>query len=165
MHRTTARLLLAPMSLLLIGFLWFAGIRPLLGESHIFRHKAIMSLLEKVPKDKQTEVAAKAEQHLLAAFKCDPYNSIYHFDAFNFYSRFNAAMATVYLEQAIWLQNGDLTDYSLWYMRGMTKYVSGQIWDAKLALERAQFFYPLFVDIKQQLDRVNKIIEKEAPRR
>lgn len=164
MNRQTARLMIFPTTLFLIGFLWFTGLRPLLAELHAFRFKATLASLPSVPKQYHEAVLKQAEHWLLSALDYDPNNSLLHFDAFQFYAPLDAAIANTYLERAVWLQNGDLTDYAVWYTRGMTKQASGQMWEALYALNMAHYFYPPFMDVAQQRQRLDKLMEQFKPK-
>jgi O-antigen ligase len=144
--------LLVPVFLLVItGILWHTGIRPFLGEMERYKNKIAQS--------KGDTKAAK--EHILKAIEYDPHNSAYHTQAAQFYiQKKNFTKASDYVEKSIIDFNGDVTMYSIWFMKGLISANTGNLFKAKAALEKALYYYPTYVQAKKYLAQINNAIEK-----
>ncbi len=131
-----------------IGVAWFTGIKPLLAERAHFQYK--MALRQ--PRE--------AERHLLKALELDPYNSAYCLYASRLYLNIlkDAGRARDYLERAIVHFNGDITRWSVYFMKGLLSLKTGSLFEARAAFEKALYYNPTFEPARQRLSEVNKII-------
>jgi O-antigen ligase len=141
--------------LLLIEIGWYGGIKPFQGEREHFQYKKAL----------QKKDIKGAENYILRAIDCSPLNSMYYTAASQLYSNmkdFNNA--SDYAERAIVDFNGDLTLWSVWYLKGVVEYHKGSLIGAQAALEKALYYYPLFEPAVVNLKEVNKMIGNMKPR-
>ena len=138
--------------LMLIGVLWFAGIKPFLGEMEHFEYKVSLS---------KNEVKA-AERHILKAIKYDPHNSAYNLYAAEIYQfELNEySKASDFVEKAIADFNGDIALYSAYFLKGLIKFRIGNLFEARDAFEKSLYYNPTFVNAKRKLVETNKIIKE-----
>jgi tetratricopeptide (TPR) repeat protein len=64
------------------------------------------------------------------------------------------------LERAVHLFNGDVTKWSLYYLKGQLAFQTGAIMEAKASLEKSLQYNPLYTEAKEKLDEVNKVIKE-----
>ena len=137
--------------LLLAGWLYYTGYKPLQGELEHLAYKKALS--QKNPRE--------AERHILEAIRHDPHNSVYALYAAELYMgpRRDLAKAREFLERAINDFNGDLTKWSLFYFKGLLAYQTGALFEARAAFETALYYNPVFGEARQQLDEVNQVLK------
>ena len=108
--RSEAGSVLIPLIVLvLIGLVWYAGVRPFKAEMEHFSYKTSL-----VRGDRKT-----AKKHILKAIYYDPHNSAYHLYAGRLYMNLmkDYVKASDYIEKAIIDFNGDITMYSAYFMK------------------------------------------------
>ena len=137
--------------LVLVGFVWYTGIRPFKGERAHFAYK------EALRKGQPQE----AEKHLLRAIELDPHNSAYCLYAAQLYINVirNFVKANEYIERAIIDYNGDITRWAVHYLKGILKFQSGSLFEARAAFEKALYYNPEFDAARQKLNEVNEVIK------
>jgi len=64
------------------------------------------------------------------------------------------------LEQAVHHFNGDVTKWSLYYLKGQLAFQTGAIMESKAALEKSLQYNPLHKEAKEKLDEVNKVLKE-----
>jgi tetratricopeptide (TPR) repeat protein len=147
----SVKLLLPLIIIVLIGVVWFTGIKPFKGEVEHFRHKLAISRKD----------GRSAERHILKAIEYDPHNSAYHVYAAQFY--FNIVKdyikASDYVGTAINDFNGDVTLYSIHYLNGLIKYRMGSLFEARKSFEKALYYNPTMKEASDRLSEVNNIIK------
>jgi len=145
----TGSVLLPLVVLALIGVVWFTGIKPLQAERAHFKYK--MALRQ--PRE--------AERHLLRAIELDPHNSAYCFYAGQLYmNRLKAfGKAREYIERATIDFNGDITRWSVYFMKGLLTFQMGSLFEARAAFEKSLYYNPTFDLARQKLGEVNKILK------
>ncbi|MBN1847442.1 MAG: O-antigen ligase family protein [Deltaproteobacteria bacterium] len=154
--KTRIGLTLFPMiCLLLIGIGWYGGIRPFKGELEHFQYKMAL---------KRGDLKG-AERHILKAIDYAPLDSMYHTVASQLYLNLKKfPEASDYAERAIIGFNGDLTLWSVWYLKGVLEYQKGSLLGAKAAFEKALYYYPLFDPAKERLKDVDAMIKRLKPK-
>lgn len=137
--------------LLLVGWNYYTGYKPFRAEMEHLDYKKALS----------QKKAKEAEKHILKALGYDPYNSLYSLCAAELYMgpRRDMAKTREFLERAINHFNGDLTKWSLFYFKGLLAYQTGALFEARAAFEKALYYNPLFVEARQQLEDVNKVLK------
>jgi tetratricopeptide (TPR) repeat protein len=151
--RSGALFTLTPCVLLvLIGVVWYTGIKPLKGEMEHFKYKRALS--QKNPK--------QAETHILKAIEYDPHNSAYCLYACQLYMNVlrDFGKANDFIERAILDYNGDLTYWSLYYIKGLLKFQMGSLFEARSAFQKALYYNPEFPPASKKLKEVNAVIKK-----
>ncbi len=145
------RFLIPVVLLVLLGWVWFTSIKPFKGEREHWQYKTAL----------QNGRLSEAETHLLRAIDLDPHNTAYNMYAAQFYlnSSRNFPEAGKYLERVILDYNGDITRWSVFYLKGMVKFQSGSLFEAREAFERAIYYNPEFEPAQQQLKEVNQVIK------
>ena len=139
--------------LLLIGIAWYGVFKPFMGEREHFKYKMAL---------RRSDIKS-AEKHILKAIEYNPNNSMYHVVASQLYLNLkNIVKASDFAERAIIGFNGDLTLWSVWYLKGVIDYHKGSILESKAAFEKALYYYPLFDPAIEKLKIVNEIIEKRT---
>ncbi|MGD2126669.1 MAG: tetratricopeptide repeat protein, partial [Desulfobacteraceae bacterium] len=149
--KSEMRFLLIPIVLLLLtGLVWFGGIRPFVAELEHFKYKMALGQ----GKNK------KAEKFLLKAIDYDPHNSAYCLYASQFYKNTmkDLGKARDFIEKAIVDFNGDVTGWSVYYMKGLLAYRTGSLFEARAAFEKALYYNPTFERARKKLEQVNKVI-------
>ena len=136
----------------LIGALWYAEVRPLKGEIEFFKYKKSLSMGNR----------EAAENHLLKAINNDPQNSAYNLYASQLYMSFfqDYPKAEDFIERAITDFNGDVTMWSVYFFKGLIKYKTGNILDARAAFKKSLTYNPHFVPSQEWLREVKKVIEE-----
>ncbi len=145
------RFLIPVVLLVLVGWVWFTSIKPFKGEREHWHYKMAL----------QNGRLKEAETHLLRAIELDPHNTAYNMYAAQFYldaSR-NFPEAGKYLERVILDYNGDITRWSVFYLKGVVKFQSGNLFEAREAFEQAVYYNPEFQPAQQQLKDVNQVIK------
>jgi tetratricopeptide (TPR) repeat protein len=144
--------LITVVMLFLIGWLYYAGYKPLKGELEHLGYKKAMA----------TGIFKDAEKHILKALEYDPDNTLYCLYAAQLYMgpAKDLAKARDQLERAVHLFNGDATKWSLYYLKGSLAFQTGAILEAKAALERSLYYNPTYPEAKEKLDEVNKVIKE-----
>ncbi|MGE5838342.1 MAG: O-antigen ligase family protein [Deltaproteobacteria bacterium] len=144
-------ILLAVVLLLLTGWVYYGGYKPIKGElEHVGYKKALAAGKLK-----------EAEKCIVKALEYDPDNTLYCLYAAQLYMGpgKDAAKARDLLERAVHLFNGDATKWSVYYMKGQFAFQTGAIMEAKAALEKSIQYNPLYAEAKEKLDEVNKVIK------
>lgn len=146
------RFLLTPVLILILaGVVWFTGIKPFMGEIEHFKYKKALAA------GKQNE----AEIHLLKALEYDPYNTSYCTQAGQLYMGHfqDFGKAGDFFERAIVNFNGDITLYSLQYLKGLVKFQTGSLFEARDAFQKALYYYPDYQEARQKLEEIKRIIK------
>ena len=145
-------ILLSVVLLLLIGWLYYNGYKPIKGELEHLGYKKAMA----------TGLFKEAENHIVKALEYDPDNTLYCLYAAQLYMgpAKDLAKARDLLERAVHLFNGDATKWSLYYLKGQLAFQTGAIMESKAALEKSLQYNPLYTEAKQKLDEVNKVIQE-----
>ena len=103
--------------------------------------------------------------HILKAIDYAPLNSMYHTVASQLYLNLKRfPEASDYAERAIIDFNGDLTLWSVWYLKGVIEYQKGSLPGAQAAFEKALYYYPLFEPARDRLEEVNAMIRRMKSR-
>lgn len=136
---------------LLIGVVWFKGVKPFKAEMEHFKYKRALAQGN----------AQDAEKYILNAIDWDPHNSAFNFWASQLYMNVfrDFGKASDYIDRAIWDYNGDLTMYSLHFVKGLLKFQAGSLFEAKAAFEKSLYYNPTFQEARQKLDEVKKVIK------
>jgi len=144
--------LLSVVLLLMIGWLYYNGYKPIKGELEHLGYKKAMA----------TGLFKEAENHIVKALEYDPDNTLYCLYAAQLYMgpAKDLAKARDLLERAVHLFNGDATKWSLYYLKGQLAFQTGAIMESKAALEKSLQYNPLYTEAKQKLDEVNKVIQE-----
>ena len=147
----TGSMLIPLIILLLIGVVWFKGIKPFKAEMEHFKYKVALARGN----------AQDAEKYILNAIAWDPHNSTYNFWASQLYLNvfLDYGKASDYIDKAIWDYNGDLTMWSLYFIKGLLKFQAGSMLEAKAAFEKSLYYNPTFQEARLKLDEVNKVIK------
>ena len=150
-RRPANKALIPVVVLVLVGFVWFTGIRPFKGERAHFAYKQALG------KGQPQE----AEKHLLRAIELDPHNSAYCLYAAQLYINVirNFVKANEFIERAIIDYNGDITRWAVHYLKGILKFQSGSLFEARAAFEKALYYNPEFDVARQKLNEVNQVIK------
>jgi tetratricopeptide (TPR) repeat protein len=138
--------------LFLIGWLYYAGYKPLKGEREHLGYKKAMAM----------GMFKEAEKHIVKALEYDPDSTLYCLYVAQLYMgpAKDLAKARDQLERALHLFNGDATKWSLYYLKGQLAFQTGAIMESKAALEKSLYYNPLFAEAKEKLDEVNKVIQE-----
>jgi O-antigen ligase len=144
--------LLSVVLLLLIGWLYYSGYKPIKGELEHLGYKKAMAM----------GMFKEAEKHIVKALEYDPDNTLYCLYAAQLYMgpAKDLAKARDLLERAVHLFNGDATKWSLYYLKGQLAFQTGAIMESKAALEKSLQYNPLYTEAKVKLDEVNKVIQE-----
>jgi O-antigen ligase len=137
--------------LLLVGIVWFKGIRPFESEVEHFEYKKALAQGN----------AKAAEQHLLKALEWDPHNTVYNFYASQIYMNLlkDYGKANDYIEKATYDYNGDIIRWSLYFIKGLLKFQAGSLFEAQASFEKALYYNPEFGEARQKLEEVKKVIK------
>ncbi len=150
---TAGRFLIPVVLLVLLGWVWYVGVKPFNGEREHWQYK--MALQKGRLKD--------AETHLLRAIELDPRNTAYNMYAAQFYlmnATRNFPEAGKYLERVILDYNGDITRWSVFHLKGIVKFQSGSLFEAREAFEQAIYYNPEFEPARRQLKEVNRVLKE-----
>lgn len=144
--------LLSVVVLLLIGWLYYSGYKPFKGELEFMEYKKAMAM----------GMFKEAGRHIVKALEYDPDNTLYCLYGAELYMgpTKDLAKARDLLERAIHLFNGDVTKWSLYYLKGQLALQTGAILESKAAFERSLYYNPLFGEAKEKLHEVNKVIQE-----
>jgi tetratricopeptide (TPR) repeat protein len=147
----TGKALIPVVFLVLVGLVWYTGIRPFKSEQEHFAYKLAL----------QKNQPQQAEKHLLRALEYDPHNSAYCLYAAQLYINVirNFPKANEFIERAILDYNGDITRWAVFYLKGILKFQSGSLFEARAAFEKALFYNPEFDIARQKLNEVNQVIK------
>ena len=132
-------------TLFIICIVWFAGVKPFMGEV-CYMNGLIYPQLR--------------EDSIRIALQFDPHNSQYqmrlatHLLTINQFSEGND-----YMEKAIIENNGDITPWAIWYMKGVGKLKTNDLFAAKDAFERAMIYNPHFKGAVEAFRKVDDIID------
>lgn len=149
--KSKGRVLIPFALLMLLGVVWFTGIKPFIGELENQKHNWALA----------SRNMKEAERHILKAIEYDPRNSSYCLHASQLYMNAfrDHAKAIDFIERAIVDFNGDLTLYSLYFFKGLVKQKTGNIFEARAAFEKALYYYPTYVEAAAMLQETDKIIQ------
>jgi tetratricopeptide (TPR) repeat protein len=138
-------------ALVLVGTVWFTGIKPFLGEVEHFKYKKALGQGK----------ARKAEKHILKALDYDPHNTAYLLYTSQLYMNAlkDFGRARDYIEMAIVDYNGDITRWSIYFIKGLLKFQMGNLFDARAAFEKSLFYNPTFKPAEQKLAEVDKVLK------
>jgi len=144
--------LLSVVLLFLIGWLYYSGYKPLKGELEHLEYKKAMTM----------GMFKEAERHIVKAIEVDPDNTLYCLYGAQLYMgpAKDLAKARDLLEQAVHHFNGDVTKWSLYYLKGQLAFQTGAIMESKAALEKSLQYNPLHKEAKEKLDEVNKVLKE-----
>jgi tetratricopeptide (TPR) repeat protein len=144
--------LLSVVVLFLIGWLYYSGYKPLKGEREHLEYKKAMAM----------GMFEEAEKHIVKAIEYDPDNTLYCLYGAQLYMgpTKDLAKARDLLERAVHVFNGDVTKWSLYYLKGQLAFQTGAILESKAAFEKSLHYNPLFTEAKEKLDEVNKVIQE-----
>ena len=136
---------------LIIGVIWYTGIKPFKGEMSHFKYK--LALAQGRSKD--------AEKHILKAIDYDPHNSLYLLYASQLYLNVlkDYGKASDFIERVITDFNGDLTLWSVYYIKGVINFRMGSLFEARAAFEKSLYYYPLFEPAIKNLKEVKDVIK------
>jgi len=135
---------------ILCGAVWFVGVKPFLGEVEHFKYKQALG-------QRKREEALK---HILQAIKHDPHNTAYLLYTGQLYAAIHhPEYALDYIERTIVDYNGDITAWSMWFIKGILKAQLGDLRGAKRAFEKALYYNPTFGPAKQKLAEVEGIMK------
>ena len=140
-----------PLTLLvLVGLVWFVGIKPLKGELAFFQYKRAAA----------RESPKEAEAFIQEALRYDPKNSTYCLYASQLYLKEKEfTKARDLIERALIDFNGDLTKWSVYYAQGLLNFQTGSLFEAKEAFAKSVYYNPNFEAGRKKLEEVTKIIE------
>ena len=104
----------------------------------------------------------EAERSILKAIAYDPHNSAYQLYAGQLYMNAfkDFAKARDFSERAIIDFNGDITSWSLYFVKGLLKYQAGSLLEAKAAFEKSLYYNPTFNLARQKLAEVEKVLKE-----
>lgn len=136
--------------IIILPVLWIFGFEKLSGE--IYHMKAARA-------DKR-EIS---EQYLLKALSKDSHNSIYQLDLATLYYNSGKYYESQDLSEKIIIeQNGDLTEWSIWFFKAIQKLKSNDIYRAKECLERSLYYNPEFPEGRKALESINQWIKQNS---
>ena len=150
--KSETRFIMIPMVfLVIIGMIWFTGIKPFQGEREHFKYKKALG----------HKKAKEAEKYILKAIRYDPHNSAYCLYACQLYMNVlkDFGKAQDFIEKAIIDYNGDITRWSIYFIKGLLKFQVGSLFEARAAFEKSLYFNPTFHPAEQKLKEVNKVIK------
>ncbi len=138
-------------TLVLVGAVWFTGIKPFWGEVEHFKYKKALA---------QGKVK-EAETHILKALEYDPHNTAYLLYTSQLYMNTlkDFGRARDYIEMAITDYNGDITRWSIFFIKGLLRFQMGNLFDAQAAFEKSLYYNPTFEPAEQKLAEVKKVIK------
>jgi tetratricopeptide (TPR) repeat protein len=137
--------------LVLLGLVWFTGIKPFKAEIEHFKYKQAGA---------QGKVK-EAEKFILKAIQYNPHNSAYLLYASQLYMNVlkDSGKARDFIERAIVDFNGDITRWSIYHIKGLLKLQMGSFLEAKAAFEKSLYYNPTYAPSEQKLAEVNKVIK------
>ncbi len=137
--------------LVLMGIFWFGGYRPFKGELEFFQYREAFARRD----------AKQAEKHILKAISCDPDNSLYCYNAGQLYMNIlrDYVKAGDFLERVVIDFNGDLTRWSVYFMKGLLKFRMGSLFEARDAFEKSLYYNPNFSPAREKLKEVKKVLK------
>ena len=140
------------LAFILIGLIWFTGVKPFLGELAHFKYETALN--QGRPED--------AEQFLLKALDHDPHNTAYCVYASQLYKNVfrDSAKARDFTERALVDFNGDVTRWYLFFTKGLLGFRTGSVFEARAAFETALYYNPTFEPAREKLDEVNGVIRQ-----
>jgi tetratricopeptide (TPR) repeat protein len=149
--KSEMRFLFIPMVFLLVGAVWFTGIKPFMGEMEHFKYKKALA----------TGKAKEAERFIKKAIDYDPHNSAYCLYASQLYMNVlkEFGKARDFIERAIIDFNGDITRWSIFFIKGLLKFQTGSLYEAQAAFEKSLYYNPTFEIARQKLEEVKKVIK------
>ena len=134
----------------LCGVLWLFVIKPMIGEAAFVKH---IGWLRKGNFE-------QSEKSILKAIKYDPGNSQYHVQATQMYIKAgDLRRASEHIDQAIFYHNGDMTMWSVWYLRGNIKSQLRDIEGSKVSYEKSIYYNPEFGPAKKNLESILTFLE------
>jgi tetratricopeptide (TPR) repeat protein len=144
--------LLAAALLFLLAWVYYSGYKPFRGEQEHLAYKKAMALGQ----------FREAERSIVKALEYDPGNTLYCLYAAQLYMgpAKDLAKARDQIERAIHLFNGDVTKWSLYYLKGQIAFQTGAMMEAKAAMEKSLQYNPLYTEAREKLDEVNRVIKE-----
>ncbi|MBN1104852.1 MAG: O-antigen ligase family protein [Deltaproteobacteria bacterium] len=138
--------------LVIVGMLWFAGIKPFMGEVEHFKYKKALA----------NRNMDEAERHLLKAIRYDPHNTAYCMWASQLYmnSKKDFVKAEDFISRAIIDFNGDIVPWAAYYVKGLLRFQMGNPFGARHSFEKALYYNPTFQEAGQKLAEVNRVIKE-----
>ena len=135
----------------LIGFGWYRAIKPFKAEMEYFQYKQALGRGD----------GKEAVKRILRAIEYDPHNSAYCLYASQLYMNVfkDYGKASDFIEKAIVDYNGDLTMYSLYFIKGLLKLQAGSLFEAQTAFEKSLYFNPEFEEAQRKLEETKRIIK------
>jgi len=123
-----------------------------MGELEYFKYKKAMAGQD--PK--------QAENHILKAISYDPENSLYclHAGQLNMTVLHDYVKAGDFFEKTIINFNGDLTMWSIHFAKGLLKFRTGSLLEARAAFEKALYYNPTFTPARDKLEEVKKVLKE-----
>ncbi|MFH1350510.1 MAG: O-antigen ligase family protein, partial [Pseudomonadota bacterium] len=152
MKRSKTGLVFIPLIFIVLsGFVWFKGIKPFMSEMEHFKYKKALSRGD----------GKAAEKYILKAIAYDPHNSTYCLYASQVYLNLlrDFGKATDFIERAIIDYNGDITMWSVYFIKGLLKFQTGALYEAQAAFEKALYYNPTFEEARQKLEEVKKVVK------
>ena len=150
--KSETRFVFIPLIFLVItGIVWYTGIKPFKGEMEYFKYKNAMAQRK----------GNEAEKYILKAIEYDPHNTAYCLYASQLYMKLvkDFGKARDFIERSIIDYNGDITRWSMYYIKGLLKFQMGNLFDARAAYEKSLYYNPTFAPAKHKLAEVNKVIK------
>lgn len=132
----------------LAGIVCHQVYRPLKAEREFMLHRLTLS-------DHKA-----SEKHVLRAVALDPGNTVYVFAAGQYLSHTDRGKALDLIEQSILAYNGDIVRWAQFFWKGMLKYQTGAIHEAREAFLKSLWFNPLFEPSLKKLAEMDEILEK-----
>ncbi len=145
------RALIPVLLLVLVGWVWNVSIKPLKSEIEHGKYKIALGQGNH----------QQAIEHLLAALEYDPRNTAYCMYATQLYmySLGNFPEANRFIERAIIDYNGDITRWTLFFLKGLLKFQSGSLFEAQKAFKDTIYLNPEFEPAHEKLKEVNQVIK------
>lgn len=144
-------ILIPAIFLLIMGVVWYTGIKPFTGEIEHFKYKKALA----------NGRFKEAERFILKALDYDPHNTAYalytcelYLNALKDYGRAND-----YIEKTLVDFNGDITMWSIYFIKGLIKFQMGSLVEAQRSFQKALYFNPTFEPAQQKLAEVQQVIK------
>ena len=137
---------------LIIGILWFSGLKSFIAERAYMQY--VRTIQGKDPK--------LAEPYIRKALEYDPQSTQYAFYGSGFYRNVmgNMAVADELLNKALVDFNGDITIWSIYYMKGLHDMQLGNVLMARESFLKTLYYCPTFKPGIVKFIEVNDIISK-----
>jgi hypothetical protein len=153
---------------MMVTVVWMQGVMPMLADLHHYRFKRCLAVLneqKRLPRVVVNGVISEAETAISNAMRLDPGNSVIMFEAGSFAANYTGNIVTGLdlLNRAAINPNGDITEYSMYFIRALFHFQNRDNGSARRDLVKACWLWPNFKEAKAALKELDKATNAGKP--